>query len=102
MDPDRARSAPSPAPTVGLTITGTVVGRKRRTINAENSGKDLVIITYHILGGDAIYPVETVNPQDIYALDTFVILPVTIRCFVTRKGTAMYSFSVKGGEDGTF
>ncbi len=66
------------------------------------TGDRIKIVTYRILAGDMIHPVEVINPVEIFPLDQDVALPVYIRCYATKNGGAMYALRMKVSEEADF
>ena len=53
------------------------MGRSKREHIVKATGENLNIVTYRILAGDQIYPVDVVNPSEYIPLDTIVKLSVS-------------------------
>ena len=78
------------------------MGRSKREHIVKATGESLNIVTYRILAGDQIYPVDVVNPSEYIPLDTIVKLPVYIRCFVGKSGPAFTLTQKQEKKNGEF
>jgi hypothetical protein len=58
-------------------------------------------VTYEVIGDDhLLYRVTDVEPENVYAKDERVEIPVQVKVFVTRKGVPGYELAVVGGGNG--
>jgi multidrug efflux pump subunit AcrA (membrane-fusion protein) len=55
-------------------------------------------VTYEVVGDDnLLYRVTDVEPEEPYAKNEHVEIPVQVKVFVTRKGVPGYELAVAGG-----
>ncbi len=86
----------------GITLKGRIVGRKKREVTLEKTGEILHIVTYRVLAGDSVFPVDDVNPAEIYPLDSLVCAPIIIRTYAGKNGPGYTLRFKRMTEDGAF
>jgi len=63
-----------------------------------SSSKSFSKVTYEVVGDDnLLYRVTDVEPEEPYAKNEHIEIPVQIKVFVTRKGAPGYELAVAGG-----
>lgn len=78
------------------------MGRAKRERTNKTTGEVMIIVTYRILAGDQIFPVDVLNPAEFIPLDTQVRMPVYIRCYAGKNGPA-YNLTMQSAmKNGTF